>query len=183
MNSGTLRIIALTLFVAIVLAVVVALVVVQTGAYDVAATRPHHALTAKVLVSLTDNSVRHRAADVPLDPAYDEPDLAEGFEHYHAMCVGCHGAPGVDKSKVGQGLYPPAPDLSDSAADLSPQEVFWILEHGIKMTGMPAFGPTHDDEHLWDITAFVKGLPDMTPDEYRDLEAAADGDGSEHDDD
>jgi len=73
----------------------------------------------------------------------------------------------VEKSEVGLGLNPPAPDLAESAADLSPGEIFWILKNGIKMTGMPAFGPTHDDAKLWDITAFVGRLADMTPEQYR----------------
>jgi len=73
----------------------------------------------------------------------------------------------MEKSEIGEGLNPPPPDLAASVSDLSPQEIFWILKYGIKMTGMPAFGPTHDDEKLWDLTAFVKRLPTMTPDQYR----------------
>jgi cytochrome c len=170
MKLRTLKIILAVLLVEIVLALGIALIVIGSGVYDVAAIKPHHALTKKVLSSMMDNSVRHHASGIELSSTYNAPDLGEGFEHYSEMCVTCHGAPGVEKSESGQGLNPPAPNLSESVTDLSPQEVFWILKNGIKMTGMPAFGPTHDDEKLWDLTAFVKGLPDMTAEQYRQMQ-------------
>jgi mono/diheme cytochrome c family protein len=169
MNSQKLKTVVVILLVEIILLVVIAVVVIQTGVYDVAATIPHHAFTEKVLSTTMDRSVHKHAAGIEVSATYDSPDLDEGFEHYHEMCVTCHGAPGVEKSEVGEGLNPPAPDLSKSVTDLSPQEVFWILKNGIKMTGMPAFGPTHDDEKLWDLTAFVKRLPEMTPERYHEM--------------
>lgn len=183
MTSRTIKTIVVTLLVELVLAVVVAAFVVTSGTYNVAAIKPHYGLTEKVLSSTMDNSVRHHASGIELSATYKNPDLGEGFEHYHEMCVTCHGAPGVEKSEAGQGLNPRAPDLSKSVTDMSPQEVFWILKNGIKMTGMPAFGPTHDDEKLWDITAFVKGLPEMTPAQYQEMVKKAGGvESTEHDD-
>ncbi|NNF58978.1 MAG: cytochrome c, partial [Rhodothermaceae bacterium] len=55
-----------------------------------------------------------------------------------------------------------------------PSEVFWILQHGIKMAGMPAYGPTHADDELWQLVAFVKQLPEMTPARYAALAAPSD---------
>ena len=173
MKTRTLRIVVITLLAEAVIGIVVAFAVVKSGAYDVAATKPHHALTRKILSATSDNSVRAHAAHVDLSPTYAHPDLDEGAEHFNAMCVGCHGAPGVEKSEAGKGLNPQAPDLAKSVTDMSPREVFWVVKHGIKMTGMPAFGPTHDDEKIWDITAFVKKLPEMTPAEYAKWAAAA----------
>ncbi len=180
MKSRTLRIVLLTLLAEAVLGVLVAVVVVNSGLYDVAATRPHHALTRKILAATSDASVRAHASHVALSPIYAHPDLAEGAEHFGEMCVACHGAPGVDKSEGGEGLNPPAPDLAKSVTDMSPREVFWVVKHGIKMTGMPAFGPTHDDEKIWDITAFVKKLPEMTPAQYRQWAAEAEHHDEEH---
>jgi mono/diheme cytochrome c family protein len=62
---------------------------------------------------------------------------------------------------------------------MSPAEVYWIVKNGIRMTGMPAFGPTHDEATLWAITAFVKQLPTMTPQQYQAL-APAHAAGEEH---
>jgi len=180
MKSGTLKTIALTLLAAFGVVALAGIAIIETGAYDVAATKPHNAMTASILSSMMDNSVRRHASDIELSPAFSDPDLREGFEHYQEMCVGCHGAPGVERSEIGEGLNPPAPDLGEAVADLSPQEVFWILKNGVKMTGMPAFGPTHDDGKLWDITAFVERLPAMTPDQYRTMMEDAEEDEPEH---
>jgi mono/diheme cytochrome c family protein len=54
--------------------------------------------------------------------------------------------------------------------DWSTANLFWIVKNGIKMTGMPAFGPTHDDKTIWNIVAFVNQLPNMTAEQYRALE-------------
>ncbi|MFO7581009.1 c-type cytochrome [Guyparkeria sp.] len=181
MKFKTLKTVVAVILVEIVLLAAIALIVIRTGVYNVAATEPHRDLTNRVLSTMMDNSVRRQASGIELSPSFSTPDLDVGFEHYQAMCVACHGAPGMKKSEVGEGLNPPAPNLSDTAADLSPQVVFWVLKNGIKMTGMPAFGPTHDDETLWNLTAFVKGLPAMTPDEYREMaEEAGDREPSNH---
>jgi len=84
------------------------------------------------------------------------------------MCSGCHLAPGLEKTEISQGLYPSAPELS-RGNDLTPAEQFWVLKHGIKMTGMPAWGPTHDDDLLWDIVAFVQKLPTLSPEQYQTI--------------
>lgn len=161
--------VVMTLFVTIILVLVVAVVVIYSGTYNVAASKPDLKLMDNIFSLTMDRSVHKHAAGIQVSATYQSPDLGEGFEHYNEMCVTCHGAPGVEKSESGQGLNPPAPDLSESVTDLSPQEVFWILKHGVKMTGMPAFGPTHNDEKLWDITAFVKRLPDMTAEQYHEM--------------
>ncbi len=84
------------------------------------------------------------------------------------MCIECHLAPGIDRPEISQGLYPRAPQLRQKS-DLSPAEQFWIIKHGVKLTGMPAWGVTHDDDLLWDLVAFVRNLPDLTADQYKDL--------------
>ena len=86
------------------------------------------------------------------------------------MCVTCHGAPGVDASEAGEGLNPPAPDLTTGKVQKRTDgELFWLVQSGIRMTGMPAFGPTHKDEEIWKIVAFLRRLPALSPDEAREL--------------
>jgi mono/diheme cytochrome c family protein len=140
--------------------------VVYSGAYDVAATSPDAGLVAWALEETQERSIERRAAVVEVPPL-DRPELlAEGLIHYHEMCVTCHGAPGVPASEIGKGLSPFPPELNEEAEELTPGELFWVVNNGIKMTGMPAFGPTHSDEQVWAIVAFVRGLPEMTPAEY-----------------
>jgi len=79
-----------------------------------------------------------------------------------------HLAPGIKRTEIGQGLYPRAPELRRKT-DLTPAEQFWIVKHGVKMSGMAAWGVTHDDKLLWDVVAFVRKLPELTPEQYETL--------------
>ena len=74
----------------------------------------------------------------------------------------------MKRTEISRGLYPRAPELRRQA-DLTPAEQFWIVKHGVKMSGMPAWGVTHDDELLWDVVAFVRQLPELTPERYEIL--------------
>ena len=105
-----------------------------------------------------------------MPPSLDDPErIREGLHHYHEMCVFCHGAPGVDRSEVGQGLNPKPPKLASGRrlTDDGAREAFWVVKNGIRMTGMPAFGPTHSDEKLWDVVAFLRRMQTMSPADYQ----------------
>jgi mono/diheme cytochrome c family protein len=64
------------------------------------------------------------------------------------VCITCHSAPGIQKSEIGKGLSPTAPSLIKVNNYFSPQQVYWIVKHGIDITGMPSFGITHTLLHL-----------------------------------
>ncbi|MGD9878537.1 MAG: cytochrome c [Reyranella sp.] len=117
-------------------------------------------------------------------PDLSDPErIALGAEHYSAMCVGCHLAPGVEASELRTGLYPMPPDLSAHGGHRTPSESFWIVKHGIKMTAMPAWGKTHDDESIWGLVAFLQKLPSLDAATYGQLvgkSEAEDGHGHEH---
>lgn len=102
--------------------------------------------------------------------------------HYDSMCAGCHAAPGVEAGVVAQGLLPEPPELVEEAAEWSAPELFWITKHGVRMTGMPAFGPTHSDQEIWDVVAFLGHLPGMSAAEYASLttEPAEEHHGHQH---
>ncbi len=169
----------------IVLIVVVGLIVMYSGVVNVAAVNPDPGWMDWVLGTTSDNSVDHHAEGIPVSPTFNAPDLSVGYDHYSEMCVMCHGAPGVERGEQGQGLNPEPPLLYESVADMSPSEVFWVIKNGIKMTGMPAFGPTHDDQKIWNIAAFVKRLPDTTAEQYAAMakQFGAGKDEGEHDED
>src|SRR3546814_11157024 len=98
--------------------------------------------------------------------------VSVGAGLYGEMCAGCHLGPGVEPTEMSQGLYPQAPVLAEHH-DLTPAQQFWIIKHGIKMTAMPAWGKTHPDPLIWDMVAFVRKLPGMSPTEYKQLVASA----------
>ena len=78
----------------------------------------------------------------------------------------------MEKTEISQGLYPRAPELS-RGDPLTPAQQFWVIKHGIKATGMPAWGPTHDDTKIWDMVAFVRKLPTLSPDQYKAIVKSA----------
>lgn len=150
-----------------VAAAIAGLAVVYAGIYNVAASYPHSAFTNWLLHTAMKQSVRRHARAVAPPPA-ELPALADkGARIFGEMCVSCHGAPGVEPAAVGTGLTPPAADLTQAAPEWSAQEIFWIVKHGVRFTGMPAWGASHGDDELWALTAFVKTLPSLSPEAYQ----------------
>ena len=165
-----MRTVIATLLAAPLILVLGAGVVIYSGVYDVAATAPHWPATAWLLETARSRSIKALAAFIAVPPGLDDPaKIIIGVEHYAAHCAVCHGAPGVPRGDIAQGLYPPPPDLAKTAPLYTPAELFWVVKHGIKMTGMPAWGVTHDDDLLWDVVAFVRKLAELTPEQYETL--------------
>lgn len=176
MNGGGTRggcLSSLVLFVVLLAAACLAFV--YSGAYDVAATQPHSRAERWLLRTLMERSVRARVDDVPEPPDESDELLAVGFHHYDEMCVVCHGAPGIERSEIGEGIEPEPPDLAETAGDWTLPGIFLITSQGIKMAGMPAFGPTHSEEEIWGISMFVERLPEIDASEYARLRAEAQG--------
>jgi mono/diheme cytochrome c family protein len=143
------------------------------GTFNVAADTPHTQSVYWLLKTVRERSVSTRATGVvvPSDLA-DAKRIALGAGEYAEMCSGCHLAPGMKRTEISRGLYPRAPELR-RGSDLTPAEEFWVVKHGLKMTGMPAWGVTHDDELLWDVVAFLRKLPDLSADQYQELVKSA----------
>ncbi len=119
-------------------------------------------------------------------PNLDDPQmLASGGADYNEMCSGCHMKPGREQSEIRQGLYPQPPNLARGGDDHGDDkredaERFWIIKHGIKASAMPAWGLTHDDARIWAMVAFIRRLPELTPDQYQILTAREEGASEEH---
>jgi mono/diheme cytochrome c family protein len=116
-----------------------------------------------------DNSVRRHAAGIETPNLAAAETIRTGAMIYEKSCVFCHGAPGIDRSDIGNGLNPLPPKLEKAAPDWTPAELFWIAKNGIKMSGMPAFGRSLSDSQLWAVVALLKQYPDLTPEQYRAL--------------
>ena len=158
--------------VALILAI--AFAYISTGAYDVAADVPHWTLTQSVLDKVRTRSIRRRSADIEV-PALDDIALVtSGAGNYDAMCAGCHLKPGVESTEMSRGLYPAPPSLAERPLE-NPAAAFWVIKHGIKMTGMAAWGQSMDDRYVWGLVGFLNELPGMTADRYRELVEASGG--------
>jgi len=154
---------------------------VASGSFDVAASRPAGKLEERIATFALNRSVSRRAPSRknPLAPSPEV--LRGGLVHFRENCVDCHGAPGVDASEFGQGLNPPAPDLTLPRVQGRPDgELYWIVSNGIRMTGMPAFSPTHKEDEIWKIVAFLRHLPELKPEEEKALKAAGEADAEHH---
>jgi len=99
--------------------------------------------------------------------------IARGRAHFADHCATCHGNDGKGGTMYGRGMSPRVPDMTaDATQSLSDGELFWIIENGVKLTGMPAFGddePANDDES-WDLVDFIRTLPRITPEELGEME-------------
>ncbi len=158
------------------LAVIVAIgstAFIYLGIYDIAADAPHTPAVYSLLETLRDRSIRVQARGIrPPSDLASAQRISTGAGLYAEMCSGCHLGPGVEKSEMSQGLYPQAPELA-APQDLTAAKQFWIIKHGVKLSAMPAWGRTHPDPLIWDMVAFVRELPDMTPAQYKAAVASA----------
>ena len=150
-----------------------AIAFVYTGAYNVAASVPHWDWVYQMIDTMRIQSIKAHAAGIQTPPGLDADEkVVMGTDHYAAHCAVCHGAPGVPKGEIAKGLYPEPADLSTSAKTYQPNELFWILKNGIKLSGMPAWS-NHGDEELWATVAFLLRLQNMTEEDYGKLVMAA----------
>jgi mono/diheme cytochrome c family protein len=158
----------------VLIVLILCVVFIGTGAYDVAADEPHWKVTQSVMEKVRSASVERRSAHIEVPPLGDAILITSGAGNYDAMCAGCHLKPSVDATEMSRGLHPAPPNFTtrlpaDDAA------AFWVIKHGIKMSGMPAWGQSMEDEYIWGLVAFLKELPDMSADRYRELVEASGG--------
>ncbi|PND34606.1 cytochrome C [Achromobacter pulmonis] len=140
---------------------------VYWGWYDVSATASHTIAVHRLLDITQMQAVRRRAADIEV-PDLDDPVRARnGLALYQAHCVQCHGAPGVAPEPYALGLNPAPAALVGSARERPAADIYWIVREGIRMTGMPAWRYRLTDAEIWDVVAFMRVLPALSPRDYR----------------
>ncbi len=134
---------------------------------NIAADAPHWRWVYNTLDTVREQSIAARSRDIKAPVDLNDPKrIAAGAGLYQEMCTGCHLGPGVERSELSQGLYPPAPELARGIKH-TPEQAFWIIKHGVKLSAMPAWGKTHSDELIWDMVAFIRTLPKMSPEQYK----------------
>jgi cytochrome c553 len=141
---------------------------IGSGVYNIGADDHHTKIALTIIEQLRERSIAARSSSIEAHFVEDPVRIAAGAQHYSALCVGCHLAPGVTKSDVRRGLYPHPPNLAQEEPQQA-QRAFWVIKHGIKMSAMPAWGMTLDDAAIWDTVAFIRKMPDMTPETYQHL--------------
>jgi cytochrome c553 len=140
-----------------------------SGVYNVAASEGHWAVTRWFLEFAMRRSVATHALGVEEPPPLSEAMFRRGLGHFAGACAPCHGAPGEPRNVVVQQMLPEPPDLPGLVPNWSDQQLFWIVKYGLKYTGMPAWPAQQRDDEVWAMAAFLRRLPDLTPQEYARL--------------
>ena len=164
-----------TLAVAGAVAVVGVAGVVYFGLINVGADDPHSAPVHAFLDTARDRSIVVRAQDIKVPDLTDQQQIRAGAGNYDSMCVACHLSPGAAPTELSNGLYPAPPNLATAGLAGNPAKTFWIIKHGIKATGMPAWGKSMQDQYIWEMVAFIQQLPSLDADQYQSLVASSGG--------
>jgi mono/diheme cytochrome c family protein len=155
---------------AIVLAGILMAYVVTTGLDARAEPGPWETRLARSVRRLAvPGAIRDRRNPVSLSPEVLEDALAHFADH----CASCHASDGSGNTEQGRGLFPKAPDMRLAATQtLTDGELFYIIEHGVRFTGMPGWstGTAAGETATWQLIHVIRRLPMLTPDELNTIE-------------
>ncbi len=149
-----------------------AVLVVWLGLYNVSARQGHWPGVEWLLHTTYEHAVELRAPPASATPDLGSADLvALGARHYDSACRLCHGAPGERQPATIRAMEPVPPPITEAVADWEPEELFWIVKNGVKMTGMPAWPTRTRDDDVWAVVAFLRQV-DAAGAGYAELVAA-----------
>ena len=180
-----------TVVLIIFVAILAGLGFLYSGLYPIGADDEHMAPTNWALTTLREQSIERASRDIDVPDLSGPALLLTGGPDYNDMCASCHLKPGITFTDLSIGLYPAPPALTSTlgehghehSSNLSPEQAarrsYWIIKHGIKASGMPAWGPTHSDERIWAMVAFIQKLPELDATQYQILTTRT-GDEGDH---
>lgn len=147
----------------IVVALVGAVCYVRFGFVDPRADAEMGALEMKIAMPALDASVDRRASDIknPVQPTDD--NLLAGMNIYQQNCAGCHGDIQHAHQPFGVSFYPRAPQFVEDAPDMPENQNFYIIQHGIRLSGMPAWAQILDEQKIWKVTTFLSHMDKLPP--------------------
>lgn len=139
----------------IIVIILVGIFVVETGRVDMRADNPPSGMERHLAGGAMDASVERNAPKVtnPLQPTNE--NLIGGATVYLSHCALCHGDPARPRSPLAESLNPPAPQFMTDAADMGDQDNYYITQHGVRWTGMPAWKNVLSDQDIWQVVTFI----------------------------
>jgi len=140
-----------------------------SGLLNVGASDRHWSITEHALAFVLRNAVATHSLTVDVPPLADADLERLGAGHFAGGCAPCHGAPGEPAAPTFAQMLPAPPPLSQAARRWRPAELFWIVENGLKFTGMPAWAARGRSDEVWAVVAFLHRLPALSPEDYRTL--------------
>ncbi len=130
-------------------------------------TRLEASIARRLRSFMIPDSARSARNPIPGDPRV----LAEGRAHFADHCASCHANDGSGRTEMGRNMYPRAPDMrARETQALTDGELFYIIENGVRLTGMPGWGGGGKPEESWKLVHFIRHLPGITPDEIAEME-------------
>jgi mono/diheme cytochrome c family protein len=151
----------ITVLVLALTVVVVAVVVVRRGGLtaDQEPGRLERTVASRLIrLSIPADAERQK------NPFAGEANTWQGaVEHFQDHCASCHGRDGKGETEVGRNMYPPVPDLTSAEVQArSDGALFYIIQHGVRWTGMPAWRNEHSPEETWKLVSFLRKAPTLT---------------------
>jgi cytochrome c553 len=146
-----------------------AFVLVSLGLVSISASSEHWKATGWLLHYAMRRAVSTQSMGVEVPPLDDPALVLKGAGHYHTGCIACHGGPGQQRSLIARQMTPEPPFLPPRIELWEPQELFWIVKNGVKFTAMPAWSAQQRDDEVWAMVAFLRALPSMSPERYKQL--------------
>ena len=169
------RITIVAIFAVLVLAIVAGAGVLWLSRANGFSARTQPTLAERVVMrALHRWSVPSRARDTVNPIAFSSDAWAESRAHFADHCASCHGNDGQGDTELGRSLFPKAPDMRLGATQKKTDgELYWIIENGIRLTGMPAWGKGGgDDADTWKLVHFIRHLGELTPEHLKAMAAA-----------
>jgi mono/diheme cytochrome c family protein len=114
-------------------------------------------------MSVLDASIDRHIPSLTNPDSPTEENIEAGAKVYLAHCAGCHGVPANPDSQFGRSFYPPVPQFFKDTPDMSETQNFYIVQHGIRWTGMPAFGATLSPAQIWQTIVFLSNISKLSP--------------------
>jgi cytochrome c553 len=145
------------------------LAVAAAGVIPLRASAGHWAVTNWLLHFAMERSVVTHSLLIEAPPLDDPARAIRGATHYERGCRSCHGSVLGRTPRVAEAMLPPPPYLPPRVSRWSPEQLFYIVKHGIKFTGMPAWPAPRRDDEVWDVVAFLLALPRLDAGAYREL--------------
>lgn len=145
------------------------LFVMISGIVPIKASSGHWAITAALLEFAKRRSVATHTLMLDAPPLEDPAMVLKGAGHYDFACEPCHGSPALQQPRIASEMAPTPPDLRSVALTYDPEHLFYIVKHGIKFTGMPAWPAQERDDEVWSMVAFLRALPSLDTASYNHL--------------
>jgi mono/diheme cytochrome c family protein len=149
---------------------------IRSGMIDPRADIPENALEQKIAMPSLDASVSRHAPEVknPIEPT--DANLLAGMKIYQTNCASCHGDIHHRHGMFAEALYPRAPQFLDDAPDMPEKHNFYIIEHGIRLSGMPAWKQSLSEQQRWQVTTFLSQMGKLPPQVSEQWKAVASAD-------